>query len=241
LSFLVVQHAPWEGPGRHLLEAAQASGATLEVWRAWEGGGPPAPDFDGVIALGGPPNVTEDDRYPYLTALKALIRDWLAEGKPYLGFCLGHQFLAHVLGGEVGPQRRSIGFADVELSEAGAAHPIFAGLPKRMRLFKWHGQGARLPLPGGVELLATSAACPVEAISIRGLPQVVGMQFDLHAESELDARKWLAADAAWLAGGPEPVDGEAIIEEARRQEAEAARLFGLLWRNFCALVRRGRG
>lgn len=241
---LLVQHAPWEGPGVHLLAAAKRSGAQLTVWRAWEEPQPPeARAFDALIGLGGPPNVDEEERFPYLAPLKGLLRSWVTARRPYLGFCLGHQLLAHVLGCQVGPQRRSVGFADAQLTGEGRGHPIFAGWPERVRLFKWHGQGVRPPLPGGLQLLAASEACPVEAISCAGAPQVVGMQFDLHAATESDARRWLAADRDWLAQtGPlaDPVDGEAIIREARAVEAESGRLFAILWENFCGLVARGR-
>jgi GMP synthase-like glutamine amidotransferase len=239
LRFLVIQHTAWEGPGRYLLDAAGESGAELAVCRAWEEALPNPDPFDGLIGLGGPPNVDEEAHYPYLIPLKRLIRSWVAQRRPYLGFCLGHQLLAHVLRAEVGPQRRSVGFVGAELTAAGLAHPFFKGWPKEVRLFKWHGQGVRLPLPEGLELLAQSLACPVEAFGLRGVPQVVGMQFDLHAANEADAAKWLTADRAWLSRtGPnaEAVDAAAVIEEAREREAESGRLFGLLWKNFCELV-----
>ena len=38
------------------------------------------------------------------------------KGMPFFGFCLGHQLLAEVLGGEVGPSERpEIGVMDVQL------------------------------------------------------------------------------------------------------------------------------
>jgi GMP synthase-like glutamine amidotransferase len=197
-----------------------------------------------MVVLGGSPNVDEDALFPYLAPLKALIRGWVAEERPYLGFCLGHQLLAHVLGCSVGPQRRSIGFVGGELTTEGIAHPVFAGFPPTWRLFKWHGQGVRLPLPEGVRLLARSGACPVEAIGLAGAPQVVGMQFDLHAASEADAACWLEADREWVGRtgpGEEPVDPAVVRAEARRREAESGRLFAALWENFCRLVRERRG
>jgi len=244
LKFLVIQHIAWEGPGRHLLAAAKdtdkGTDSELMVWRAWEASMPErAREAAAIVCLGGSPNVDEDARYPYLAPLKDFIRSWVAERRPYLGFCLGHQLLAHVLGCQVGPQRRSIGFTDGRLTEAGLNHPLFRGWPPELRLFKWHGQGVRLPLATGCELLADSDACPVEAFGLAGVPQVVGMQFDLHAANASDAAAWLEADRDWLAQtGPlaDPVDAKAIVAEAREREVECARLFRLMWENFCGLV-----
>ena len=57
---------------------------------------------------------------PTSYALKARIREGIAAGKAYLGFCLGHQLLAHVLGCRVGPlPRKSVGFITGELTPAG--------------------------------------------------------------------------------------------------------------------------
>jgi GMP synthase (glutamine-hydrolysing) len=238
---LLIQHADWEGPGRHLLAAASRTNCRLRTWRAWEEAQPAwAAECAAVVALGGPPNVAEEEKYPYLRPLKAYIRAWVSARQPYLGFCLGHQLLAHVLGCEVGPQpRRSIGWTDGRLTPTGRVHPLLKGLPETLRLFKWHGQGVRLPLSRGIDLLMQSPACDVEAVSPAWAPQVVGMQFDLHAASEHDAALWVASDAAWLAQG-EPIDGAAIVAEAREREAEAGRVFGLMWDNFLGLVRGGR-
>ena len=113
--------------------------------------------FRGLIVLGGSPNVDEEEQFPYLRPLKEAIREVIARGKAYLGFCLGHQLLGHVLGCKVGPlPRKSVGFITGELTAAGQAHPAFQGLPAQLDLFKWHGQGVLPPLPPGAGLLVAS-------------------------------------------------------------------------------------
>ena len=102
-SLLIVQHLDWEGPGQHLLAALAEGGITYEVVEAWQKPLPALDPFGGMIVLGGSPNVDEEEQFPYLISLKARIREGLAAGKAYLGFCLGHQLLAHVLGCRVGP------------------------------------------------------------------------------------------------------------------------------------------
>jgi GMP synthase (glutamine-hydrolysing) len=229
--FLIVQHMDWEGPGQHLLEALREEGVAFQVVEAWHEKLPARGDRAGMIVLGGSPNVDEEAEFPYLRPLKAAIRETIAAGQAYLGFCLGHQLLAHVLGCRVGPlPRKSVGFITGELTPAGLSHPVFQGLPSPLPLFKWHGQGVLPPLPAEVEILASSPAAPVEALGCRGNPRVVGVQFDNHAAPP-DVAKWLEHDAAWALGDT-GVDPRAVLAAAKRQEAEMGREFRRFMSNF---------
>lgn len=234
-SFLVVQHMDWEGPGQHLLAALQEAGAAYQILEAWRQPMPAVTGFAGLIVLGGAPNVDEEEQFPYLGPLKAAIRQAMDGGLAYLGFCLGHQLLGHVLGCRVGAlPKKSVGFITGEMTPAGLAHPVFQGWPKRPELFKWHGQGVLPPLPAEIELLAQSAAAPVEALGLRGNPKVVGMQFDNHA-GPADVEKWLKFDAAWALSGS-GADPAAIIAAAKAREAAMGQEFRRLMQNFLALA-----
>src|SRR4030067_623938 len=126
---LIREHMDWEGPGQHLLAALLEGGITFEVAEAWQEPLPALDRFGGMIVLGGAPNVDEEEQFPYLIPLKARIREGLAAGKAYLGFCLGHQLLANVLGCRVGPlPQKSVGFTTGELTPAVMAHPVFQGV-----------------------------------------------------------------------------------------------------------------
>ncbi len=230
-SMLIVQHMDWEGPGQHLLAALAEGGVSYEVAEAWREPLPALDRFGGMIVLGGSPNVDEEEQFPYLIPLKARIRETINTGKAYLGFCLGHQLLAHVLGSRVGPlPQKSVGFITGELTPAGVVHPVFQGLPPKLNLFKWHGQGALPPLPSGVSLLAHSQAAPVEALGLEGNPRVVGLQFDNHAGAR-DVAAWLKHDAEWALAGS-GADPEAIIATAQAQEADMGQEFRLFMQNF---------
>src|SRR6185369_16402405 len=117
-TLLVLQHVPWEGPHR-ILDACGA----LHVHTVKPLAGQPLPPHDevaGVVAMGGPMNVDELDRFPALAAE----REWLAaaheRGMPALGICLGAQLLARALGAEVRPgERPEVGFAAVEVHDPG--------------------------------------------------------------------------------------------------------------------------
>jgi GMP synthase (glutamine-hydrolysing) len=231
---VIVQHMDWEGPGQHLLAALLAAGVEFQVAEAWQEPVPALDSFDGMVVLGGSPNVDEEEAFPYLIPLKDRIREVIATGKAYLGFCLGHQLLAHVLGCQVGPlSQKSVGFITGELTPAGMAHPAFQGLPARLNLFKWHGQGVLPPLPAGLSLLAKSDAVPVEALGLTDNPRVVGLQFDNHA-APVDVANWLRHDRDW-ALTDSGADPEAMVATAVAQEAVMGRQFRRFLENFLGL------
>ena len=70
-----------------------------------------------------------------------------------------------------------VGVFEVELTEAGRGHPLFAGLPATTRFLQWHGAEVVAP-PAGATVLATSSACAVQALAIG--ERAFGLQF--HAE-----------------------------------------------------------
>lgn len=234
-SLVIVQHMDWEGPGHHLVTALKDAGVRYRVVEAWRAALPPVETFAGMIVLGGGPNVDEEEQFPYLRLLKERIRQVIAAGKAYLGFCLGHQLLGHVLGCRVGPlPRKSVGFITGELTPAGMAHPAFHGLPRRLSLFKWHGQGVLPPLPPGLAILAQSAAAMVEALGVDGNPRVMGLQFDNHAAA-LDVEKWLEHDGEWALSGS-GADPAVMMTTARAQEAAMGQEFRHFLDNFLRLA-----
>ena len=131
MRLLVFQHVDCEHPGQ-LRAFLAADGID---WRAVElDAGEPIPaleDYDALWVMGGPMDVWDVDEHPWLTPEKRAIRRFVRDlGRPYLGLCLGHQLLADALGGTCGPQRPpEIGILDIELTAAGRADPIFAGMP----------------------------------------------------------------------------------------------------------------
>ena len=59
--------------------------------------------YHGLIVLGGPMNVDQQDRFPHLATEIAAIREALDRDIPILGICLGAQLLAAALGANVQP------------------------------------------------------------------------------------------------------------------------------------------
>ena len=174
---------------------------------------PPLDGFDALWVMGGPMDVWQEDQHPWLISEKALIKDAVADrGMPFLGLCLGHQLLAEALGGEVGPsQTPEIGVMDVQMTELGLAGVWLDGAPEIMPCLQWHSAEITR-LPEGAEVLATSPACAVQAMSWG--PRAFSAQF--HVEIEGDTvSNWAAIpeyaaalDKAFGDGGAAKLDAE---------------------------------
>jgi GMP synthase-like glutamine amidotransferase len=171
-----------------------------------------------------------------LRAEKAVIRQSLAEDRPYLGFCLGHQLLADALGANVGANFcRSVGFIDGQVTKEGSQHPLLRRLPQTLPLFKWHAQAILPPVPRHIEVLVTSSECLVEAISVAKRAHIVGLQFDNHAATPANVAKWLEEDMEWLSHSPS-LNPSKVLADARLFERSVEEQFEVLFGNFMELV-----
>ena len=235
---IVFQHNPWEGPGQFLLSAAKHHKIKMDIIRVWDEKIPALKGYMALIVLGGGPNVDQGHIYPFLQEEKNTIRKVIAQDMPYLGFCLGHQLLADVLGAKVGPNfQSSLGYTQGFLTHEGRIHPAFNGLPQNLPLFKWHSQAVQEPLPGHITILATSAECQVEAISLHGRPHILGLQFDNHAADPENVKNWLAMDSKWLATLQDrEVNPAAVLADAHKHQAAISIQFTKLFDNFLSLI-----
>lgn len=175
---------------------------------------PGVDEFDWLIVLGGPMNIYEHDRHPWLIPEKFLIRDACVMKKRVLGICLGSQLVADVLGGPVSENDElEIGWFDVMMNTEAGKSALFSGFPASFTTFHWHGDVFQVP-PGATALMR-SDACPRQAFSW-GEGRVVGLQFHLEVGPE-DVRRWLDVET------PEPrryvqSAGEMLRDPARFDE-----------------------
>ncbi|MBX9244879.1 type 1 glutamine amidotransferase [Actinotalea ferrariae] len=180
---LVLQHAPWEGPGL----IARALGAQPRTARLvldeHDPDLPRARDLAGLVVMGGPMNADDDERYPGLAAERRLLAEAVDADVPVLGVCLGMQLLARALGATVHRAHGTeIGFAPVDVV---TADPVLSPLGDRPQVLHWHGDAADLPT--GATLLASTRRTPVQAFRAGS---ALGLQFHLEVDEEL-LRWWL--------------------------------------------------
>lgn len=185
---LVFQHVPHEPLGT-LDPLLRNAGFRLRyVNFGRDPGQRPALDrYAALIVLGGPMNADEVDAYPNLGIEVELIREAVDRDMSVLGICLGAQLLAKALGGRVKRAAApEFGWQHVRLTDEGGSDPVLGTFGRYQRVFQWHEDGVELPV--GVERLASSPACPVQAFRVG--EHVYGLQFHLEVSARLIER-WL--------------------------------------------------
>ena len=143
----VLQHVNCETLGT-ITDALQAVGIRHEYVRAFKG--EPVPkemgDGAGLIVMGGPMGVYEQNSHPFLADEMRLIEKALSEQKPILGVCLGSQLLAATLGAAVTKgERKEIGWYPVALTDACKSDPLWKGIESPFTAYHWHGDIFDLP------------------------------------------------------------------------------------------------
>ena len=178
-----IQHVPPENPGSILIWAKE-KGHTVTHTITYENETfPDLQSFDWLVVMGGPMNIYEEGDHPWLVDEKEFIKRSIAAGKVVLGFCLGSQLIADVIGGKVTANAQpEIGWMPIRWSDRASTDPLFSFFPESPVVFHWHNDTFSI-LPPEAEVLAESAACNHQAFVYR--ERVFGFQFHLENTSEM--------------------------------------------------------
>jgi GMP synthase-like glutamine amidotransferase len=221
----ILQHVPYEGPGAIAPWLAER-GHTLNYTRFYEGAvlPPSLRHVQGLVIMGGPMGVNDEEPWPWLAAEKAFIKKALAADLPVLGVCLGAQLMAAALGGKVYANRqKEIGFYEVEQTAEGLESGLL-GLNPKFEPFHWHGDTFDLPL--GAIRLAKSAACANQAFAVGR--RALGLQFHLEVSpTDLELMCGFGTDEL-KQGGTLVQSADKIMKQAKKCEALEGVLSGIL-------------
>ena len=229
---VVLLHHPGETLG-NIAQALEESALAWQYIHAYSGQPVPAnlKGAEGLIVMGGPQGVYEQDQYPYLRDEIALIRSAVDERKPVLGICLGSQLIAAALGARVAPAKsREMGWYPVRLMPAARGDRLFAGLPETFTPCHWHGD--IFDVPAGATPLASSELTACQAFSYAA--NVYAILFHVEIDAAM-LTGWVRGSAAQLAR--DGIDGEAILSAAARNFAATEPIAATLFSRWAAMVR----
>lgn len=156
---IVLKNVEHEGPG--LIDSFfAAKGYEVRIIELSEGDLLPRKydQIDAMFVMGGPMNVYEKNKYPFLQKEEAFVKKAVELGVPVMGVCLGAQLMAKAFGAKVlKASEKEIGWGFVELNETGKSDKLFAGLGEELAVFQWHED--MFEVPGLGVLLGRSEIC----------------------------------------------------------------------------------
>lgn len=170
---------------------------------------------DMIILHGGAQHIWNKNADPWLYDEMKYISEAVKKGLPVIGFCLGSQILAEILGGEVyESEENEIGWLRICISQQHRDHIILKGLEDGFEAFMWHSDHYRLP-PGCTSLAYTEAAR--HQIFISDKAPVAGFQFHPEYTKEIIRFSYENYYEEYWKGGRFVVGKEGFLEDLQQR------------------------
>ena len=231
---LFIKHIDVEGPGT-IETYFQGEGFSLKTVDLSRKEHLPT-DFSGikaVVSLGGPMNVYEEEKYPFLKGEDVFIKEVLKKQIPFLGICLGAQLLAKAAGAKVSKSpTKEVGWFKIQMAKTAQKDPLFSGLGPEITIFQWHED--TFDVPQGGTLLATGQNCPHQAFKVGKC--AYGIQFHIEVTEAIIA-DWCKAYFN-SQDQEKQVMAKDMLQTYRRKNAEFNWQADVIYRNFEKLIRK---
>jgi len=177
-----LQHVKFETVGT-IAQWSEKKGHTLSSTHLYKDDCFPSLDnFDLLVIMGGPMNIYEYEKYPWLREEKKFIEETISARKAVLGICLGAQLVADVLKAKVFKNNyKEIGWFSVfTLKQEISNIYLLENIPEKFTAFHWHGD--TFNLPEDATKLFSSEACKNQGFIYKD--KVLGLQFHLEMSNE---------------------------------------------------------
>jgi GMP synthase (glutamine-hydrolysing) len=229
-NLLVVQHVE-SVPAGLLGQSLAAAGARLTTWAASQQPHPPQEPYDGLVVLGGPMQSWDDDAFPHLQRVMALIRQFHHQGKPVLGICLGAQLIARAFGAAVYTHTApELGFTPLFPVAQFAPEPWLQAFPAGIPMLEWHSD--TFDLPAGADWLMASDSCKHQAFRLGA--STYGLQFHPEATLEIVQGWWNFLSESVKSQSPQLLDQ--VQQQFVQYETQAAQFTAVLAQSWLAQV-----
>ena len=145
--------------------------------------------FDGMICLGGPMDTWMEEQYPWMIEEKNMIKEFVINNqKPYLGICLGCQFLGEILGGKVIKSNPpEIGVLNINILDNKKKDQLFQNFDNQIKALQWHSYEVSEINNSDVTILGSSDITKFQIFKYKN--HAYGIQFHMEVD-ENTIIKW---------------------------------------------------
>ena len=187
---IILQHTPLVTPG-YFTKLMNEDLVETTIIRLDEGEKIPInlDIFDGMICLGGPMDTWMEEQYPWMIDEKNKIKEFVLNNqKPYLGICLGCQFLGEILGGKVIKSNPpEIGVLNINILDNKKKDQIFQNFDNQIKALQWHSYEVSELNNSEVTILGSSDITKFQIFKYKN--HAYGIQFHIEIKNNT-VRDW---------------------------------------------------